>query len=112
MAKNGRAVHCLVGELIDLTRSDVVNWSIKQPTLFLGRFKGWKIEAEWENNDDPALYVDDRQIRCDLQQLQELHKAIDAQLDRKDSDRKKKTEKLVQSFLRDIREYRAKPGLK
>ena len=112
MAKNGKAVHCLTGELIDLTNQDVINWSIKQPSPFVSTFDGWKIETEWENGDDPALYVDDKQIRGDVGQLQGLHKAISAQQDRKDSGRKKKVEKLVQGLLKDIRRYKQKQGAK
>ncbi len=104
--KNGRAVRALVGELIEFTNQDVLKWHIKHPSLFVGTFQGWKIEAEWENGDDPALYIDDKQLRGDLAQLQELHKAISAQQDRNDSGRKKKVEKLVQSLLKDIRKYK------
>ncbi|MEK7640459.1 MAG: hypothetical protein AAB389_00480 [Patescibacteria group bacterium] len=110
--KNGRAVHALIEELIGFTNQDVLNWRIQQPSLFVSTFNGWKIEAEWENGDDPALYVDDKQIRGDMGQLQELHKAISAQLDRKDSGRKKKVEKLVQGLLKDIRKYKERQGAK
>ena len=108
MAKNGKAVGFLTGELIDLTNQDVINWNIKQPSLFVSTFDGWKLETEWESGDDPALYIDNKQIRGDIGQLQDLHKAISAQQDRKDSGRKKKVEKLVQGLLKDIRRYREK----
>ncbi len=112
MAKNGKAVHCLIGELIEFTNQDVLNWRIQQPSLFVSTFSGWKIEAEWENGDNPALYIDDRQIRGDVGQLQSLHKAISDQQDRKDTGRKKKVEKLVQGLLKDIRRYKEKQGAK
>ena len=102
----------MIEDLIVFTNQDVLNWHIKHPSLFVGTFQGWKLEAEWESGDEPALYLDDKQIRGDIGQLQELHKAISAQQDRKDVGRKKKVEKLVQGLLKDIRRYKDRQGAK
>lgn len=97
--KSGRALSSLIGKLIEYTNGDIRTWKRTQPNLFETTVLGRKIEVEWDNGDDVALYINDRPIKGDPEELQSLYKAVVDQQDRKRPGKRN----VVRNLLRDIR---------
>ncbi len=102
--KNGRTLSLLISKLIERTNGDVWTRKRTQPNLFATTVLGRKIEVEWDNGDDAALYINDQPIKCDLEEAQSLYKAVVDQQDRKRPGKRN----VVRNLLRDIRESEGK----
>ena len=72
--------------------------------MFVVNYLGRKIEVKWDNGDSAAFYVNDNQIKGDIDKIQELYKSASEYFDRKRGGKKN----LVQNFLCDIRKEEAK----
>lgn len=99
MAKNSRSVSILIAKLIERTNSDEQPWKKTQPELFETTVLGRKIEVEWENGDPAALYMNNRPIKGDVEEIEALYKAVQEQQDRKRPEKRN----MVRDLLRDMK---------
>lgn len=100
MAKSNRSVSILISKLVERTNLDEQAWKKTQPELFETTVLGRKIEVEWENGDPAALYINDRPVRGDVEEMEGLYKAIQEQQDRKRPGKRN----VVRDLLKDMRE--------
>ncbi len=102
MARCSKSVSILVGKLVERTSSDAQAWKKTQPELFETVVLGRKIEVEWENGDPAALYINDRPIRGDIEEIEGLYKAIQEQQDRKRPGKRN----VVRDLIEDMRKHK------
>lgn len=102
MAKSSRATSRVLSRLTELTNQDIQKWKKTQPELFETTVLGRKLEVEWENGDPAAFYINDHQVKGDIEEIEALYKAIQEQQARKRPGKRN----LVRDLLRDMRKHK------